>query len=187
MVTSHERKRMYRELTEERLQHLLPYSYRRLPDKLDRERWNPARPPSARQEHGIPAVNGELFVLTFEDSRSDWKQLVHLETDRRLEVEGVQYRKGVMLSYEPGRSVKFACYTKEGMLWVWNAWEYQDSQGSLRRLSHEQFSGMLVEEISNGYRYRCNEGRDDDDYDDLTFRIERTPVDVTARAKPTRD
>jgi len=33
---------------------------------------------------------------------------------------------------------------------------------------------MIGEKLSNGFRYRCNEGRDDDDYDDLIFRIETT-------------
>jgi len=167
---------MYRDLTEEELKRLLPFSYGRWPDRLDRKRWNPPRPPEAVQEHGIPASNREGSLLSFEDSRSDWRQLVHLETDREVEVEGVRYRKGVMLPFEYGRSVKFMCLTKEGFLWVWNAWEYRDPQGSLRLMSHEHFSGMLVEELPNGFRYRCNEGRDDDDYDDLIFRIERTGI-----------
>jgi len=165
---------MYREFTEEQLEHLLPFSHRRSPKRLSRKRWNPPRLPDSRQEHGIPASNGEVFHLTFEDSRSDWKQLAHLETDKEIEVEGVRYKKGAMLPYEPGRSVRIGCYTMEGMLWVWNAWQYTGAQGESRLESHENFGGMIVEEIANGYRYRCNEGRDDDDYDDLMFRIERT-------------
>lgn len=46
------------------------------------------------------------------------------------------------------------------------------------------FAGMLVEELLNGYRYRCNEGRDDDDYDDLVFRIERTGIVEPVRRRP---
>ena len=38
-------------------------------------------------------------------------------------------------------------------------------------------AAMMVEELPNGRRYRCNDGRPDDDFDDIVFRIER--VDST--------
>jgi hypothetical protein len=34
---------------------------------------------------------------------------------------------------------------------------------------------MIVQEIAEGRRYRCNDGYPDDDFDGLIFRIERIP------------
>jgi hypothetical protein len=34
-------------------------------------------------------------------------------------------------------------------------------------------AAMIVEEIPNGRRYRCNDGEPDDDFDDLIFTVER--------------
>jgi len=31
---------------------------------------------------------------------------------------------------------------------------------------------MIVEEIPSGRRYKCNDGRADDDFDEIVFRIE---------------
>jgi len=41
-------------------------------------------------------------------------------------------------------------------------------------VSQLNYAGMIVEKLPDGFRYLCNEGRDDDDYDDLVFRIETT-------------
>jgi hypothetical protein len=32
---------------------------------------------------------------------------------------------------------------------------------------------MIVEEIENGFRYYCNDGYPDEDFNDIVFRIER--------------
>lgn len=165
---------MYREFTKADLERLLPFSYRRAASKLDRKRWNPPRPAEAIQQHGIASDDGERFVLVFESANSDWEQLVHLETDRTVEVETATYQRGTLVRFSPNKlRVPIRCRTHEKVLWIWNAWSYRDRQGSQRLESLENYAGMLVEEMPAGYRYRCNEGRDDDDYDDLVFRIER--------------
>jgi len=167
----------YRQYTDEELDYLVPYILRRRGAKADRRLWNPPRSPRARQQHGIPVKDGEVLVLVFEAMNSDWEQLVHLESDVAVLVDGVSYTRGVLVSYDGGQSIhRIICRTKEGTLWVWNAWQYRGAQGELRLESCENFAGMLVEELTNGYRYCCNEGRDDDDYDDLVFRIERTGI-----------
>jgi hypothetical protein len=32
---------------------------------------------------------------------------------------------------------------------------------------------MLLEDLPNGRRYHCNDGKADEDFDDIVFRIER--------------
>ena len=165
----------YKEFTDKELEYLVPYTLSRRGEKTDRKRWNPPRLPQARQEHGIQARDGEVFLIFFEDANSDWEQFAALASDRTISVDGTVHRRAVMLPFDETHAEhRISCRTNEGFLWVWNAYQYRGPQGQLRLWCCENFAGMLVEQLPNGYRYRCNEGRDDDDYDDLIFRIERT-------------
>jgi hypothetical protein len=183
-----------KELTDKELQFLMPWSWRRNARSLRRTIHGLPRLPGARREHGIEAHDRERFVLKLESTSSEMIQGVSLVTDVDIRVAGTPYKHGMTIFFGPeanpelearpnflsqgtirnpdGHAILFECRTREGMLWVWNVWEYY-SQGARIVLSHSMYSGILVEELPNGYRYRCNEGRDDDDYDDLVFRIER--------------
>lgn len=98
-----------------------------------------------------------------------------LATDGIIKMGIKDYKKGVIIPFDPSRpQLDFRIYTKEGKLWLWNSWQYRDTSGILHTSSQLNFAGMLVEQLSNGFRYKCNEGRDDDDYNDLIFRIERS-------------
>jgi hypothetical protein len=135
------------------------------------------RAPGARVEHGIHVRNREPLRLVFESVNSDWLQGVHLETDRSITVDDRRYRHRATIFHNPDHlELLIIPETKEGVLWVMNVWDYRPgdtyNNPSIVVL-HEMFCGMLIEELPRGYRYRCNEGRDDDDYDDLIFRIER--------------
>lgn len=133
------------------------------------------RLPGAVLQHGIPARDGEIFNLVFESANSDWEQSVTLVTDKTVVVGNESHKRGVMVHYDPSHvPLTIVVGTREGMLWVWNSWQYHDLSGILHTLSQLNYAGMIVEKLSNGFRYRCNEGRDDDDYDDVVFRIETT-------------
>lgn len=179
----------YREFSDRELAYLLPYTLSRRGDKTERKIWNPPRISGVRQEHGINAKDGEIFLIFFEEANSDWEQFAHIESDRTITIDGTTYRRGVLLPYDETRAEhRIHCRTKEGILWVWNSYRYRTVQGSYRLDSCDNFAGMLVEELPNGYRYRCNEGRDDDDYDDLVFRIERTgKVELPRRGRRKRE
>ena len=167
------------DFTVEQLQYWFPYLYKKRGLKLKDTVDTPPRVAGARVEHGIPVKDGEILKLFFESVNSDWAQGVHLEIDKSIVIKGIEYRTGIVIfsdAKHPELPV-LTCRTKEGMLWVWNVWDYHTSSPDQQRrsvMSKELYCGMLVEELPNGYRYRCNEGRDDDDYDDLIFRIERT-------------
>jgi hypothetical protein len=193
---------MERELTDEELEHYMPWSFRRYPKKLKRKYYALPRISEAVLEHGITAHNSERFNLIFESVNSDMSQGVHLITDKAVIVDGKTYKRGVTIFFDIEQQAEYEarpksshkesvfdkerkehivdCQTKEGLLWIWNVW-MQYFQGVRIVLSHEKYCGMLVEELPNGYRYRCNEGRDDDDYDDLIFRIERTESSAPSR------
>ncbi len=155
---------------------LFPYSHARKKIRSVQRDQLP-RVPGARVEDSIPIADGERLLLVFESVRSDWHQGVHLETDRFVEVDGVRYKRGVVVFHDPKHTVfDLVANTKEGVLWVWNVWDFrpgETTRGPGSMISHANRCGMIVEPLPNGVRYRCNEGRDDDDFDDLIFRIER--------------
>lgn len=134
------------------------------------------RRPNARVEYGIPVQTDEQLRLVFESANSDWKQGVTLRTVGVLSIEGVKYRRGaVIFQHENKREVDVRVVeSKDGILWVWNVWDNR-SEPPRATLSKVGECGMLVEGLPDGLRFLCNEGRDDDDYDDLIFRIERQP------------
>lgn len=167
-------------LNADRLQYVYPFRFRKYGLKLLETVQTPPRLPNARVEHGIAVKDGERLKLVFETVNSDWIQGVQLEIDKGLIISDKFVRRGTLVFYESPdhREMPFICRTKEGILWIWNIWNSRPN-GPGRALEGRIFySGMIVDEIPNGYRYHCNEGRNDDDYDDLVFRIERS-VDVT--------
>jgi hypothetical protein len=126
----------------------------------------------------------------FESVNSAWLQGVHLETDRSITVDRRKYKRGTTIFHNPDHpELLIVPETKVGVLWVMNVWDQRpgdtyNNPGIV--MLHEMYCSMLVEELPRGYRYRCNEGRDDDDYDDLVFRIERTEGFVPRRSTTTK-
>jgi len=193
-ILLYEKPPVYRYLTDEELEYLLPMACAHSPDKIVRIRGHFPRVAGARLEHGIAAPDGEQFKLTLEAAKSDMLRGVHLATDLFLVLNGSRRGRQVALFFgeeEPveyearwkgdggdsvfgGKGTEYIveCHSKEGMLWLWNVCAYY-SQGVRLIRGKEMFCGMLVEEVPNGYRYRCNDIQSDDDYDDVIFRIER--------------
>lgn len=119
----------------------------------------------------FPIVDGEKLMVTFESKNSDWSQGIWLMSDRGLEVDGIR-NKSLLLWYETAPMiVDVVCYTKNCLLSVYNVWDR-----GFGKNSQAQSSGMLVEELVNGRRYKCNDIGFDTKFDKLIFRIERTQV-----------
>jgi len=115
-------------------------------------------------------TNGDKLKLIFESVNSKWEQAVRLKIDRELTIDGDK-SKGFTLwkRYAPDEIIVEITKSKSGILIVHNVWDIGDGT----TLSWLGNSGMIVEEIDNGRRYRCNDGHLDDDFDDLVFRIVR--------------
>ena len=119
----------------------------------------------------FPIIDGEKITVTFESKNSDWSQGIWLMSDRGLEVDGIR-NKSFVLWYEIApEQIEVTCFTKNGLLSVYNVWDMGFGKNSL---SHS--SGMLVEELTNGRRYRCNDFGFETKFDKLIFRIGRSPV-----------
>lgn len=86
---------------------------------------------------------------------------------------GVKNRLCLWLD-NPSLPVEVTCRTQDGHIHIWNVWNLGHfSRGIDRR---HNGAGMIVEEIANGFRYHCNDGYPDEDFNDIVFRIERCEV-----------
>ncbi|MBC7251963.1 MAG: hypothetical protein H5T62_17000 [Anaerolineae bacterium] len=116
----------------------------------------------------LPVEDGEKLKLIFESKNSEWEQGVRLACDIGITGDGWT-GKGVRLWYgHSPREVVFTCHTKDGFLSIYNVWDRGRGPES-----QKHSSGMLVEELPNGRRYRCNDIGFDTKFDKLVFRIER--------------
>jgi hypothetical protein len=112
--------------------------------------------------------DGERLKLIFESQNAEHEQGVRLACDGGVTVNNAT-GKGVRLWYDHApRVVEFVCHTADGFLSLYNIWD--QGRGPQSQL---HTSGMLVEELPNGRRYRCNDFGFDTDFDKLVFRIER--------------
>ncbi len=116
---------------------------------------------------------GDLLKLTFENSKSPWRQGVWLKTDAFLVVNQQRCPSAQLWQDSAPAEVLIECHTQNGRLHLYNIWDR--GKGSE---SQSWTSGMLVEELPNGRRYRCNDIGVDPDFSKLVFRIEKTPREM---------
>jgi hypothetical protein len=115
----------------------------------------------------FPVKNGETVLLTFESKNSEWLQGVWLMCDMGIEVDGI-FNRSVMLWYETAsKQVNVKCHTNNGLLNIYNIWDRGYGPNSQ---SHS--SGMVIEEIPKGRRYKCNDIGLQTIFDKLVFKIE---------------
>ncbi|MFW6118699.1 MAG: hypothetical protein ACOC7S_00025 [Planctomycetota bacterium] len=107
-----------------------------------------------------------LVVLAFESTSSPWLQGVHVESDGGLRFKKKRSDKLVIWEGIPEDEARIECQPGSTVC-VWNVWDTGDG------VTHAGHGGaaMIVEEVDEGYRCRCNDGHVDEDFDDLVFTI----------------
>src|SRR5260370_9584961 len=123
-----------------------------------------------RMVERLTVADGRQLKVTFESVNAEWRQGVCLTTAGGLVVNNQAVKKSVVLWHDTApREVLLQIQTKKGECQVKNVWDTGDG------VMHSWHNGaaMIVEEIAFGKRYKCNDGRPDDDFDDLIVRIER--------------
>jgi hypothetical protein len=117
----------------------------------------------------LKVADGQELKVIFESVNSDWRQGVALRTDKNFEInEQITKRSVVIWQDTAPREVTLKVRTKNGECSVKNAWDRGD--GVMRYGNNG--GAMIVEETASGRLYKCNDGRPDDDFDDLIFRVE---------------
>jgi hypothetical protein len=121
----------------------------------------------------FPTEGAKAIRLVFEECKGKWRQGVSLICDGQFRINERLFegrKKGIGLWQDtapPTIEIELVGPVQE--LEVHNVWDLGNG------VVHYWHNGaaMIVEELSNGRRYRCNDGEADDDFDDLVFRLER--------------
>ncbi|MDH0865431.1 hypothetical protein [Mitsuaria sp. GD03876] len=116
----------------------------------------------------LPVTDGERLCLVFESARAGGRHGVWLMTDAGLVVNGQRAPSMDIWQDSAPQIVEITVGTSAGALHLYNIWDTGDGRGS-----QSWSSGMRVEELPTGRRYRCNDIGFDGPFDDLVFRIER--------------
>ena len=120
----------------------------------------------------FPVEGEKKLVLVFETCNGEWRQGAALNCEGKFIVNGQRLsgRSGVVFWQDTApKTVEFEISGKVLTIQVKNVWDVGDG------VTHSWHNGaaMIVEELSNGRRYRCNDGFADEDFDDIVFRLER--------------
>jgi hypothetical protein len=124
----------------------------------------------------FPVRDGEHVGLFFESAHADGRHGAWLMTDLGLKVHGVSARSVSLWSDTVPPVVDITIRTGDGRLHVYNIW---DSGAGMN--SQAWTSGMLIEELPNGRRYRCNDIGLHGAFDSVVFRLERLGTERLAQ------
>jgi hypothetical protein len=120
----------------------------------------------------FPTEHSTHLRIYFETCNGEWRQGVALSVDGTFEVNGRVIGKDqrlVLWHDTAPQIVELGVPTSANMVEVHNVWDSGDGMTDAWRNG----AAMIIEEVPNGRRYRCNDGLADDDFDDIVFRIER--------------
>jgi hypothetical protein len=115
---------------------------------------------------------GMAMDLVFRDLDGKWQKGASKGVIGEFEVDGDVYNgeKGIVLWRDlVPDGLRFRLLGEPSFIHIFNVWE--SSRGTMD--SGHNGAAMIVEELPNGRRYRCNDGVPDDDFDDIIFRVER--------------
>jgi len=121
------------------------------------------------------------FRLVFEYANQRWRQGLIIRTDRGL-IHGDQTQsKSVVIWEDQGRELGFKTDPKTRRMDLNNIWDTGD--GCMH--SWHNGAAMIVEQVTPSiFRFRCNDGQPNDDFDDLVFRLEIGAGTVAPEARP---
>ncbi len=127
----------------------------------------------------FPVSNGDKLKISIEKTSSDYVQGLSVDITGSCEIQGKVHEKGKgvkVILWENStvldpKNIEITVFTKTGFVWIQNLWEGTTHQGKKYIDSGHNGAAMIVEEIENGRRYRCNDGTPDEDFDDIIFTI----------------
>ena len=119
----------------------------------------------------FPVSKQEKLRLVFENFGIEWKQGAMLDTKGAFVVNGKDCgRKVVFWQDTAPRQVDFEVSSKEGTVSVRNCWDTGD--GVINSWHHG--AAMIVDDLGDKRRYRCNDGHPDENFTDVVFTVEVT-------------
>lgn len=124
----------------------------------------------------FPMEATNKFRLVFELCNSQWRQGISLRIRDKGDIlmNGEHGKHAVCWEHTAPQIVDFEATARTSAIEVKNVWDV----GNGVMESWHNGAAMIVEQLPNGRRYRCNDGFPDDDFDDIVFRIERLGCDT---------
>ena len=116
----------------------------------------------------------QLVKVRFISVNSDNRQGIRIAIDAgkgTLTTNGVSGRAFELWEDECPKEFEIECSSDEGYLSVYNIFE-RNELGSMKKYSQMDYSGMILEQKENIYRYRCNDTGRNTNFDKLVFEIE---------------
>jgi len=117
----------------------------------------------------VPVRDGQGIRIVFESASPERRQGISLTVRGELEVNGHTIRKEVVLWVDTAPTeVILQVRTKQHEVLVKNVWDRGDG---VMDSWHAQ-AAMIVETCGAVRRYRCNDGRNNLDFEDIVFTLE---------------
>ncbi|MBQ1670171.1 MAG: hypothetical protein IKQ23_07675 [Treponema sp.] len=116
----------------------------------------------------------QLVKVRFISVNSENRQGIRIAIDAgkgTLTINGVSGRAFELWEEDCPKEFEIECSSDEGYLSVYNIFE-RNEQGLMRKYSQMDFSGMILEQSGNIYRYSCNDTGRNTNFDKLVFEIE---------------
>lgn len=140
--------------------------------------------------HYFPVKEGDILVASIEKASSDCRQGLCIDVTGWCEFDEDEHKtgKGIrMLFWEDTapKEIKLTVHPTNDRVVIYNIWEniseyvLADQQGnpvtkSSTSVDYWRYgAAMIVEEIEDGFRYRCNDWHPDDDFDDIIFTVRK--------------
>lgn len=125
---------------------------------------------------------GVMMALVHKDSKARWQPGAATGVSGHFVVNGqnIDGSNGITIWQDEAPSiVEFEITGGPSIICVYNAWQSTTRAaipGTTGRPiidSGHNGAAIIVEELAHGRRYRCNDGKPNDDFDDIIFRLER--------------
>lgn len=121
-------------------------------------------------EHVVKIPDRSIICLSILDHAKDWRQGVNLQTSGYFGIDGSSYPNSIVIWGDTAPAdLEIETVSENNALFIRNVWDTGDG------VIHSWHGGaaMKVDVGPSSATYYCNDGRLNDDLNDLIFRISR--------------
>jgi hypothetical protein len=116
----------------------------------------------------IDIAGAEKITVVFESISSSSRQGIWLRCDEGIEIDGTVYPQVALWSGTAPAKAELIGHTKKGRLHIYDVWDQGDG-----RESQPWRSGLKVDALGDGYRYRRTDAGPEVNFDALVFKLAR--------------
>ncbi len=138
----------------------------------------------------FPVKNRDILLITIESAKNECREGLCIDITGYCELNEQEHMRGkgirmLFWSDTSPRLTRLIVFTKQDFVWVENIWEQinsyivgtKDGVPVTRQTPSVVYghgnAAMIVEEIEGGRRYKCQDGRSEDNFDDIVFTVQK--------------